>query len=113
MATREVGEVVVAQNGYSYTYIKGPDDKPKRILTHWLVAEEKYGRPKAADERVVFKDGNRRNLKPENIEYALGGGKSRRVLLRKKIGLQDRMRELQAQLDDLEAEIKELDNGNA
>jgi hypothetical protein len=110
---RKVGDVVIAPNGYSYTYVEGADGKPTRVLTHWVVAEKKYGRKKAAGERVIFTDGNRANLKPSNIEYASSGNKSttRKALLRREATLRDRIRELQAELDDVVTELKASSNG--
>jgi hypothetical protein len=110
---RQVGDVVVAPNGYSYTYIPGPEDKPQRVLTHWLVAEKKYGRKKAPGERVVFKDGRRDNLSPDNIEYAMAanGRVTRSALMRREASLQDRIRELQVELEDVQKELKVMNNG--
>jgi hypothetical protein len=110
---RQVGDVVVAPNGYSYTYIAGPEDKPQRILTHWLVAEKKYGRKKTAGERVVFIDGKRNNLEPDNVEYAMAanGRNTRAALMRREASLQDRIRELQVELEDVQLELKVMNNG--
>ena len=110
---RKVGDVVVAKNGYSYSYIPGADDKPERILTHWLIAEQKYGRKKGPGERVIFSDGNRANLNPSNIEYAVAanGFNTRKALLRREATLQDKIRELQAELDDVQLELKVMNNG--
>lgn len=59
----EVGETMTSQNGYSYTRTE-----TGWRLTHHLIAEAKYGRPiNRALDLVQFKDGNRRNLNPDNI----------------------------------------------
>jgi hypothetical protein len=107
-ARRKAGDVVVAQNGYSYTYIQNGQGL-KRVLTHWLVAEVKYGRPPAPDERVIFIDGNRKNLSPGNVEYAKKGNQ-KKSLQRRQAYLVDRLRELQAELEDVEKQLAELDS---
>lgn len=38
---------------------------------HHIVAEEKLGRPLADNERVLFRDGDRSNLDPKNLEVVL------------------------------------------
>lgn len=107
---RKPGDVVTAVNGYSYTYVKdelNPEGRPVRKLTHHVIAREKYGRWPAEDERVVFDDGDRTNLDPDNIKYTK---KSPKVvgLKRKYHALIERIREAEAQLDDVRKQLKEL-----
>lgn len=113
MTARKVGDVVVSANGYSYTYIPDRSGKPVRILTHWLIAEKKYGRPKKDGEKVVFIDKDRKNLNPSNIEYTTkpGGGtnSSKKSLTRRKIILEDRLREIRAELHEIDERLKEME----
>lgn len=102
---RKVGDVVVAANGYSYTYVPGDDDKPKRVLTHWLVAEKKYGRPPKADEQVRFVDGNRRNLNPDNIVY-VSKANPVSALKRRRSTLIDKIREYKEELREVEEKLE-------
>lgn len=103
---RQAGDVVVAKNGYSYTYVQNSSLKPDRILTHWLIAEKKYGRKPGPDEMVRFSDGDRRNLDPGNIIYVK---KNNPVssLKRRRQGLIDRIRELEVELEDVNRQLKE------
>lgn len=103
---RKPGDVVVAKNGYSYTYVQ-EGKEVKRILTHHLVARKKYGRPPAENERVVFDDGDRTNLDPSNISYAIKNGDTRKALLRRKATLEDKINELQAELDLVNTKLTE------
>lgn len=57
-----VGDENVSANGY--TYVK---TSTGWILKHWLVAEEKLGRPITKSDRVSFKDRDRTNFDPDNI----------------------------------------------
>lgn len=104
---RKDGDVVIAQNGYSYTYIQNGQGL-KRVLTHWLVAEAKYGRPPAPDERVIFTDGDRKNLKPDNVEYVKKGNQ-KKALQRRLAYLDDRLRELNAERDDVIIQLANLE----
>jgi hypothetical protein len=62
-----VGTVTVNQNGYSQT----KTEDRGWVATHTLVLERKLGRALVSGERAIFKDGNKANLKPENIELAI------------------------------------------
>ena len=87
----------VAQNGYHY--IKTPQGWK---LRHHLVAEKKLGRPvDTMLERVVFKDRDRTNFDPENIEVIPKLGVT---VEDKKLRLQERIDALQGELNELEAE---------
>lgn len=101
-AVAAIGSTRRAQNGYSYTKIK--DEGPNQWrLTHHLIAEKKLGRPiDTSVERVVFVDGDRWNLKPENIKVV---AKSQGPLTRRRAQLEDRIRELKVQLDDVNAKL--------
>lgn len=103
---RQAGDVVVAANGYSYTYVPGDNDKPKRVLTHWLVAEKKYGRPPNAEEQVRFEDGNRKNLHPDNIVY-VSKANPVSALKRRRSTLIDRIREYEEELREVEKKLVE------
>jgi len=72
----------VAANGYHYIKEGG-----KWRLQHHVVAEEALGRPINKGERVVFKDGDRHNLTPDNIEVkeTKGGKNGRITYLRERI----------------------------
>lgn len=93
----EVGSTKVAQNGYHYTKT---DEKWR--LTHHIIAEENLGRELSADERVVFKDGDRANLDPSNIEVRR---KNTASLRRKEAQLVARIEEMQAELDAVRMQI--------
>lgn len=88
------GDTRVAPNGYHYTKQNG-----KWRLTHHIVAEKKLGRALRKDERVYFKDKDRDNRHPDNLEIkGIKNGKQQRI---------DRLRQqitiLQDELDDLVA----------
>lgn len=92
--TSKPGEVRVSQNGYSYTRTE-IDWK----LTHWVIAEEKFGRPiDASAEQVYFKDGDRKNLEPSNIGVRPKGTSS----------LRKRLAKLEAQIAERQAERQQI-----
>ena len=93
----EPGETMVSRNGYHYTRTED-----KWELTHHLIAEEQLGRPLSGDERVVFVDGDKTNLKPTNIQVKR---KTTSSLRRKEAQLVARIAELQGQLEDVRARI--------
>lgn len=95
----EVGATRWSQNGYHYTRTeKG------WILTHYLLAEQKLGRPLDEDERCRFSDGNRKNLKLSNIEIIKKGKSS---LRRRKASIETRIEELQAELEEINKQLTE------
>lgn len=101
----EVGATKIAKNGYHYT-----KTEDRWRLTHHIVAEENLGRELTADERVVFGDGDRTNLDPENI---IVRRKNTASLRRKEAQLATRIEELQAELDAVRYQIrKNLGEGN-
>lgn len=93
----KVGDTRVAANGYHYTKCE-----EGWRLTHHLVAEEKLGRKLEKGERVTFDDNDRTNLSPDNIVVKQTGGGS---LERRRGQLEARIQELQAELDDVVAQI--------
>lgn len=92
------GDEYTAPNGYTYVKVVGRS----WVLKHWLVKEAELGRQiNSKTERVIFLNGDRTDLRPENIEVrpkANGSTGKRRAQL------EERIRELQAQLDELDEE---------
>lgn len=90
---------MVNANGYHNTRTKDG-----WRLTHHIVAEEKLGRPLEPYESVRFKDNDRSNLDPENLEILTKGG----ARIRKRLAVvEDRIRELQAERNALLRELRE------
>lgn len=90
------GHTYIAKNGYHYTKVDG-----KNRLTHHIIAEQVLGRPLQPDETVRFKDGDRTNLKPENVNVT-----TRKTSLAGRIAtLNDKIRELTAERDHLQAKL--------
>ncbi len=79
-------------------------------MTHHIIAEKKLGRPLRAGERARFKDKNRQNLDPNNIEVISAKTSSFR---RKRAQLVARIEELQGQLAELDREEREHLKSNA
>jgi len=100
---RKEGDIVVSANGYSYTYVMR-GEKLERVLTHWIVGEKKYGRPPGDDERVIFKDNNRANLKAENIEYVKKGDPVS-ALKKRRATLVDKIHEYTTELQEVERKL--------
>lgn len=94
----EVGSTKVSKNGYHYT-----KTEERWRLTHHIIAEKELGRELTEDERVVFRDGDRTNLDPDNIEVKR---KNTASLRRKEAQLLARIEELQAQLEAVRDKIK-------
>jgi hypothetical protein len=89
-----VGSTRVSPNGYHYTRTS-----TKWELTHVIIAEERLGRPLEEDERCRFKDGNRMNLRPENIEVYVSSPKTAAA----------QIAALKAKRDDLSAKIHQME----
>lgn len=90
----ENGATRVAPNGYHYTKVDG-----KWKLTHRMVAEKKIGRPLRENERIRFKDLDRNNYSdPDNLIVYVTKEKSKAA----------RIAIIQAKIQELEAELKEL-----
>jgi hypothetical protein len=67
-------------------------------LTHRIIAERMLGRPLAENERVRFKDNDRRNLDESNIMVTITreASKARRIAT------------IEAKIDELKAELAHL-----
>ena len=93
--TSPVGAERVSANGYRYVKVSDGEWR----LKHHIVAE-KYvlGRPLKDDERVTFKDKDRKNLAPDNIVVVKKGTRS---TSRRKAQLLARRAEIDAQLSEL------------
>jgi len=95
----EIGSTRTSPNGYHYTRTADRG----WLLTHRLVAEELLGRPLADNERIRFRDGDRENRTPDNIEVYVvkQGTKSKRLsAIDAKIAeLQERRKEILAEED--------------
>lgn len=93
----EVGDVMVNANGYHNTRTE-----EGWRFTHHLIAEQKLGR-RLQGEQVRFKDKDKTNLHPDNIEIVPLG----------KSSIRKRLATLEAKIADLTAErdilLKELD----
>ena len=86
----EEGATNVSANGYHYTKVDG-----KFRLTHHLLAEQALGRPlNTQTEMARFKDGDKTNLKLENIE----------VIPKNKVSIRKRLAVVEARLEELQAE---------
>ena len=88
-----MGDTRTSRNGYQYTRTE-----TRWELSHRLVAERKLGHTIGADERVRFIDGDRTNLSPDNLEVHKVKAKTN----------DKRIAELEAKVEDIEAEIEEL-----
>ena len=88
-----MGDTRTSRNGYQYTRTETGWQ-----LSHRLVVERELGIEIGANERVRFVDGDRSNLSPKNL-----------VVYEVKEKTNDkRIAELEAKVDDLEAEIELL-----
>lgn len=92
-----IGTIRVAQNNYQYTKVGEGNWR----LTHHIIAEEKYGRKLREGERVCFKDKDRTNLDPDNIEIITSKSKKSNATV---------LARLYARRDELNARIAELEN---
>lgn len=92
----KVGDKRVSANGYLYTRTSTGWE-----LTHRLVVENRLGRKLTAQERVKFKDNDRSNIDPQNlvVTTVVPNIQSRKAYL------EDKIRELQAELLDLNKEM--------
>mgnify|MGYP001062732174 CR=1 FL=1 len=93
------GDTFVNQNGYHHTRVEGI-----WVATHRLLAEEKLGRKLGTDEYASFLDGDRTNLDPENIVVKKRGKTSIR---RRRAQLVAKIEELQAELAEIDEQLKE------
>jgi hypothetical protein len=91
-----IGATRISQNGYSYTKVR-MDGPQQWRLTHHVRYEQKIGRPiDTSTERICFIDGDRTNLSYNNLKSVTRGEGS---LKKREAELEDRIRELQAQLE--------------
>lgn len=93
-----IQDYYVAKNGYVYWKIEGVWDTAHR---HAMRAH--LGRKLRPGERVHFKDGNKDNLSPENLELKQPGPRSK----------QGRLEHLQETFRDIWKEMYELDSEGA
>lgn len=100
-APRQVGDRFTNQNGYTYEKTEADGWQP----VHKLIAERKLGRRLTPEERAIFHDGNRENLSDDNIvvvqKYSKQSTKA------KLVRIEEQIRELQAQAEELRAQIAE------
>lgn len=107
-----IGDERWSPNGYHYT-----KTKTGWQLTSRMLMEEKLGRPLLSTERVVFKNGNRRDVRIDNLE--LTEVKTDLKKLKAKLAtIQDKIREYQAmEAETLEqiqaAESQKLNEGSS
>ena len=94
----EIGTKRVAQNGYEYTRLS-----EGWVLTSRMLAEAKLGRKLTINEYVTYSDGDRNNLKPENLIVQL---RERTSLARRLAHVNARIVELTALKIALEKKIK-------
>jgi len=76
--------------------------------THHVIAEEQIlHRKLASNELVCFRDNDRTNLDPSNLEIKI---KRPNRLMKKRALIRQRIREAQAKIEDLEAQLREIDD---
>lgn len=91
----EEGAESTAANGYHYIKLDG-----KWRLKHHIIAETSLGRSiDTKTERVIFIDGDRHNLDPDNIKVVAKGIKSNATKIAR---IRSRIADLQAELEILE-----------
>lgn len=92
----KVNDTRVSPNGYHYTRTE-----EGWYLTHRIVAERSLGRAIRKDERVRFKDGDRSNIKADNLEvYTVRRGTTEK----RKAIIEAKIEELKSELTELESE---------
>ena len=103
--TSTPGTTRVAKNGYHYTKVEGRG----WVLTHWLTLEAKLGREINSDKDMVrFKHGyTKRDYDDPNammlIKKNSASARKRRTML------QERIREYQAEIDQITQQIGDFD----
>lgn len=93
----KVGDTRTSPNGYHYT--RTPDGWE---LTGRILGAQKLGRKLEANERIRYKDGDRTNLDPDNIEVYVAKAKSPAA---QKAALEAKRDELEAQIAELEEQL--------
>lgn len=105
------GDSVVAPNGYRYIYMDR-DGRLERVLYHHYVGFKKYGRWPRDHERVVFVDGDRRNLKRDNIEYRVKNSSRQNTLVARQKAIKAKIADLQGEYAQNAEELKNIrENG--
>lgn len=90
------------KNGYWYTKCNG-----MWVITGRLVLADKLGRELLPTERVKYKDGNRDNNHPDNLEINTDKAWSSVPLLKTRLlRLTDRLNKLTVQFSELESNIE-------
>lgn len=89
---------MVNKNGYHHT-----KTEEGWRLTHHIIAERSLGRALKTGESVRFIDGDRANLDPKNLVVIVRGSGSLRGQIAR---LDERIRELQAQREELVRRLK-------
>ena len=99
----EVGAERVSANGYHYT----KTEDRGWMLTHHLTAEQKLGRPLRDDEIVKFVEPKYKR-DPKNINGVKVIKKKTASLRRRKAVIEERIRELNAELKNINAQLEKL-----
>ncbi len=89
----EIGDTRWSVNGYHYTRTED-----RWELTHRLLCERRLKRHLRSNERVRFKDGDKRNHTLANLEVWTVGDSTRAA---RRSRLESSIEDLQAQLEDL------------
>jgi len=95
-------------NANGYTQVKVANGK--WIGKHVIIAQERLGRTLLPGERAIFKDGNKENLDPENIEVVSTG--TRKSIKAKIAKLQSEIEDRQAVIESLELELASSEENN-
>lgn len=75
--------------------------------THHVIAEEQIlHRPLNHNELVCFRDNDRTNLNPSNLEIKI---KRPNRIMKKRLRLRQQIREAKLKLENLEAELRTID----
>lgn len=98
----ETGTRRVSQNGYDYT----KTEDRGWVLTHWLTMEEKLGRQIGEDEMVQFISPKFKK-DPTNINGLRLIKKRTTSLRRRKAQIEERIRELKAELAGINEQLGE------
>jgi len=99
---KQIGDTFKNANGYTYE----KTEKGWEPL-HRLIAERRLGRSLKPEERAIFKDGNRHNLDPDNIVVV--EKYNRQSLQAKLTRIEEDIRELTAQAEDIRQQIAKSD----
>jgi hypothetical protein len=93
-------------NGYHYTKTENG-----WMLTSRMLMEKKLGRPLLANERVTFKNNNKRDLRIDNLTLTAVKTDLKK-LQQRKASIEDKLREYQGMLEDVNDEIAKFMNLN-